>query len=160
MAIKIIQRDSGSVQPTSSDDMLFEEYIGLKMPLGLSPETSGSMGYFESTRYTSEAIKENVKNLLLTNKRERIFNLNMGINWNRFLFQPMNNDLRNEIRGEISHTLVNYMPFLKIKHCSVYDYKGYDNTGLGILLQIQYSGDSIPLHLVISGNNGQTIEAI
>ena len=161
MAIRYINKDSGSVAPHTADDMAFESFIGLQMPLE-SSESSGSVGNFESTRYTTQALKENVKNLLFTQRRERIFNSRMGIDWNRFFFQQMGPELKREIRAEISEQITTYLPMVRIRKVSLYDYngggRGTDDTGLGILLVLEYSGDIVPIHLTLSGNNTPVTE--
>ena len=40
----------------------------------------GADGWFASTKTTVEAVKHNIKNLLLTQKGERYFQPNLGIN--------------------------------------------------------------------------------
>ena len=64
-----------TLKSTDIKDDLDRNYIGLKLPL---EKSDGPEGYFESTLVTLDAAKENVKNLLYTNKGERLMQPNFG----------------------------------------------------------------------------------
>ena len=59
-------------------------FIGVDLPFRKS---EGSEGYFASTSTTIEAIRNNVKLLLLTRKGERIFHPNLGVDLSKFLLK-------------------------------------------------------------------------
>ena len=50
-------------------------------------------GYFETTKTTIDAIKNNIKLLLQTSQGERVFQPNLGMNLRQLLFEPMTEDL-------------------------------------------------------------------
>ena len=60
-----------------------EVFIGINLPF---KKSEGSEGYFLSTTTTIEAVKNNVKLLLSTDKGERIFQPNLGVGLRRFFF--------------------------------------------------------------------------
>ena len=150
MAIPFKLQDSSSRNITSVNDMHNEQYIGLKMPLQNS-EHSGSLGYFESTVYSIDAIVENVKNLLITQKGERIFHLGMGVNWNKFLFEPFTSKTTVALKSEIMQSLVGYMPFLHIRECQIANNLNGQENIIYVLLIIEYGGDTVPIEFQMRG---------
>ena len=69
-------------------------YIGIDLPFRKSE--SGE-GYFASTSTTIDAVKNNVRTLLSTDKGERIFQPNLGVDLRRFIWT-------NNWRNNISYT--------------------------------------------------------
>ena len=55
------------------------------MPLGRQPGTVD--GFFTTTKTTVDAVKEDIKLLLLTQQGERLFQPLLGMNIRRFLFE-------------------------------------------------------------------------
>jgi phage baseplate assembly protein W len=71
------------------------------------------------TRITNEnAIKESIKNLLLTDRGERLFQPNIGSDIRKILFENMTPDVLVILKDYIETTLENYEP-----RCSVLDVK-------------------------------------
>lgn len=145
MAIPYRLVDSSSRVVHTNDDMELESFIGLSMPLRNS-ELTGSIGYFASTSYTVDAIKENVKNILSTHKEERIFRPSIGINWNKFLFQQIDANLIDGLKNEIRTSILSWMPFLKIRKLEVErDGETSDDNFLFVKLIIEYKNELLPL---------------
>ena len=67
-----------------------KQYIGLKLPL---QKSDNSEGYFESSDTSLGAVKENIKNLILTRKGERVMNPLLGLNLDEFLFENITDDI-------------------------------------------------------------------
>ena len=145
MAIPYRLIDSGSRVISTNQDLEQESYIGLSMPLRNS-EMTGSVGYFESTNYTIDAIKENVKNVLSTQKQERIFRPNLGVNWNKYLFAQLNQNVLTQLREEIRGALMIWMPFLNIRNLEIVRPDENENNIIFIRLVIQYKNDVLPLN--------------
>ena len=61
--------------------------VGLQMPLGRQPGTGD--GFFATTKTTMDAVKEDIKLLLLTQQGERLFQPLLGMNIRRFLFEQI-----------------------------------------------------------------------
>ena len=91
-------------------------FIGINLPF---KKSEGSEGYFLSTTTTIEAVKNNVKLLLSTDKGERIFQPNLGIGLRRFLFEPFTCETRLAIQNEIVETFNFWLPFISIKDIQV-----------------------------------------
>ena len=91
-------------------------FIGINLPF---KKSEGSEGYFLSTTTTIEAVKNNVKLLLSTDKGERIFQPNLGIGLRRFLFEPITGETTLAIQNEIIETFNFWLPFITIKDIQV-----------------------------------------
>ena len=91
-------------------------FIGINLPF---KKSEGSEGYFLSTTTTIEAVKNNVKLLLSTDKGERIFQPNLGIGLRRFLFEPITGETTLAIQNEIVETFNFWLPFISIKDIKV-----------------------------------------
>ncbi len=91
-------------------------FIGINLPF---KKSEGSEGYFLSTTTTIEAVKNNVKLLLSTDKGERIFQPNLGIGLRRFLFEPITGETTLAIQNEIVDTFNFWLPFITIRDIQV-----------------------------------------
>ena len=76
--------------------------IGIDLPIRRG---STSDGFFATTSTTIEAVKNNIRNLLNTEKGERFFQPNLGMGLRKFLFQNITDEstltIQNEIRIKI-----------------------------------------------------------
>ena len=63
--------------------------VGIDFPFARVPNGDG---YFQTTKTTVDAIKNNIKLLLKTNKSERVFQPNLGMGLKEILFEPLNDD--------------------------------------------------------------------
>ena len=90
--------------------------VGLEMPLGRQPNGDG---YFASTKTTIDAVKEDIKMLLLTQQGERLFQPLLGMNIRRFLFEQINEDTNILIENEIVDTFERWLPFVDLKELDV-----------------------------------------
>jgi phage baseplate assembly protein W len=63
-----------------------------------------------TTRYDEEAIKQSIRNLILTRNYERPFRSEIGSQVNTLLFEPMGPLLTNMIERTISNCINNYEP--------------------------------------------------
>ena len=63
--------------------------IGIDLPFH---REIGPSGWFASTKTTVEAVKNNIRNLLLTNRGERVFQPNLGLGLRQFLFEQITPD--------------------------------------------------------------------
>ena len=66
-------------------------------------------------RYANEnAVKKSIKNLMLTNKLERLFQPNLGSNISKFLFEPMIGATAIALKQSIVETIINHEPRCKL----------------------------------------------
>tara|TARA_B100000287_G_C20558860_1_gene751593 strand:+ start:665 stop:1114 length:450 start_codon:yes stop_codon:yes gene_type:complete len=85
--------------------------VGIILPF--SNMTRGD-GYFNSSKTTIEAVKNNIKMLLSTNKGERLFQPNLGVSVKEFLFEPLSEDSQIQIENSIVDALDMWMPFVEL----------------------------------------------
>ena len=83
--------------------------VGIKLPL------VGTSGQLFDLSYSTEAqVLSNLKNLLLTNKGERIMQPLFGTNIRKSLFNQNVDDLREAISFEISEAINFWLPYVNI----------------------------------------------
>jgi phage baseplate assembly protein W len=90
--------------------------VGLKMPLGRQPNGDG---YFASTKTTIDAVKEDIKLLLLTQQGERLMQPLLGMNIRRFLFEQITENTVIEIENDIVSTFSRWLPFVQLNDISI-----------------------------------------
>ena len=101
---------NNKVKP-KKDDRDNNVFIGIDLPFRKS---DGNEGWFKSTKTTFEAVRNNVKSLLLTERGERMMQPSLGLNLKKYLFEPLNDDLKLTIENEIFETFNFWLPFVNI----------------------------------------------
>tara|TARA_Y100000310_G_scaffold195153_1_gene195150 strand:- start:1998 stop:2384 length:387 start_codon:yes stop_codon:yes gene_type:complete len=95
------------------------------MSLGLSPKLPLRMdkrvGSYALTQTHTEMIKQNFKNLILTNPGERIMDTRFGAGLRMLLFELNTDNLRSEIVSRINKQVNLYMPFVLINQIVFHD---------------------------------------
>ena len=91
--------------------------VGLQMPLGRQPGTTD--GYFTSTKTTMDAVKEDIKMLLTTQRGERLFQPFLGMDIRRFLFEQITDNTVIEIENDIVDTFQIWLPFVEIREIDI-----------------------------------------
>ena len=90
--------------------------VGIDLPIRRSDDKDG---WFASTKTTIDAVKNNIRNLLSTNKGERFMQPNIGLNLKKYMFESFNADLKDEIKTEISDTFSYWLPFVQVQKLTV-----------------------------------------
>lgn len=90
--------------------------VGLSMPLGRQPDGDG---YFATTKTTIDAVKEDIKLLLMTEQGERLFQPNLGMNLKRFLFEQITENSVIEIENNIVDTFGKWLPFVNLSDIDI-----------------------------------------
>jgi len=98
------------------DDRNDNTYIGIDLPFRKS---AGPEGYFASTSFTIDAVKNNIRNLLRTKKGERIMQPNLGTNLDKYLFEVFTDETMLAIQNEIMNTIGTWLPFVEIKDLNI-----------------------------------------
>ena len=112
--------------------------------IGISLPFNGPSGPFNSTYSTKDQIKSNLINLLLTEKGERVFNPEFGIDLKRALFEPMTEDLNTFIQSIITTGINTFVPQVNVDFVNITQ----DRDTQTVSLTVNYS-------LVLSGTSDQ-----
>ena len=87
-----------------------DTYIGLKFPLDY-----GRDGFFSRTKTALEQARYNIKNLLLTQKSERLGNPTFGSDLYKVLFEQEGEELENNIEETIRSAISEWLPFINVE---------------------------------------------
>ena len=90
--------------------------VGLDFPVARVPNGDG---YFKTTKTTIESIKNNIKLLLKTQRGERVFQPNLGLDIRRFLFEQVTEDTQVQIENDIVDTFATWLPFVELREIDI-----------------------------------------
>ena len=102
-----------------------DRIIGLKFPLPFSP---GDGGFF-SKSMDKEVVFQNLRQLLLTAKGERLMYPSFGTNLRAALFEPITGTLLQELKTDVTNAVRVYAPRIIVKDVSVTQGEGGNNAG-------------------------------
>ena len=91
--------------------------VGLDLPI--ARQAGDQMGYFATTKTTMDAIKNDIRLLLMTQRGERLFQPLLGMNIRRFLFEQITDDTAIEIENDIVDTFQTWLPFVELRNIDV-----------------------------------------
>ena len=91
--------------------------VGLDLPIARQAGDRG--GYFATTKTTMDAIKNDIRLLLMTQRGERLFQPFLGMNIRRFLFEQITDDTAIEIENDIVDTIETWLPFVQLQNIEV-----------------------------------------
>ncbi len=117
--------------------------IGIDIPFR---RDIGPDGFFATTKTTVEAVKNNIRNLLLTNRGERVFQPNLGLGLRQFLFEQITPDTIIAIQNDIRDTLSLWLPFVVIENIIVNQKDDFNRIDIKLefrITQVPNSLDSI-----------------
>jgi phage baseplate assembly protein W len=118
--------------------------------IGVSLPFNGPSGPFNNTYSTKDQIKSNLINLVLTNKGERVFNPEFGMDLRKLLFEGMTEDIVPVIQDIITSNINMFIPEVIVGNINITQ----DRDNNSISITVQYS-------LAISGTSDQiTVEFI
>ena len=86
--------------------------------IGISVPFDGSTG-INTTFTTKDTVKSNLLNFILTGKRERVFNPSFGSGVRDLLFQPITDDIIDQVDNLIRGGVENYFPTVDIQDLEV-----------------------------------------
>ena len=91
--------------------------VGLDLPIARQP--GDNQGYFATTKTTMDAVKNDIKLLLMTQRGERLFQPLLGMNIRRFLFEQITENTVVEIENDIVDTFSRWLPFVQLNDIKV-----------------------------------------
>ena len=111
-------------------------YIGVQFPLSYG----GTYGFFNRSKTLFEQVKSNIRNLILTNLGERIFQPELGSNVQSIIFENITNDLISDVRDKaeeaIRQAISEWLPYVILNEVSVFQDEHNQNK---VFVQIEYS---------------------
>lgn len=96
------------------------------------------------------AVKQAIKNLLLTNMTEKPFNPLYGGDLNRFLFSLSEDFDVDEIKEQIVSTIVNYEPRVAIKDVQVLIFPDIHDAKVTVIFEVINTTETVSLDITIS----------
>ena len=106
-------------------------YVGIEFPLDYSQE-----GFFRKTKTIRQQVKSNIRNLLLTEKGERVFQPNFGSNLKSLLFEQITPTLLENVENNIRESLSTWLPYVNVNNLVVVQ----DDRNLNqVLISLEYS---------------------
>lgn len=119
-------------------DLKPNKAIGISLPL------NGNTG-FSLTYNTTDQIKSNIKNLVLTNKGERVMQPNFGCNLTSFLFENKTFDTEDTIKEIIKDQIELWLPYVGVNDIQVQ----FNDQQRSIMVKIYfYLGDPTKIETV------------
>ena len=114
-----------------------DKYVGIKFPLGYSPE-----GFFYKSKTVLDQSKSNLRNLLLTTPGERIFQPNFGSRLKNIVFEQ-GQDIPNRIEEAIRSSVDNFLPYINI--INVFTIQEQNQVNVQIEFSVPLNPDTIEI---------------
>lgn len=124
--------------------------IGILTPVSFS---SSNGALFNMSFDVKQQIKDNLKNLILTNKGERLMMTDLGSDLRRLATEYTNEDIVNSAILSISSTVSKYMPFVELENFETRNESSANGNSIGVVVRVTYSVPSI-------GATNQAVEAV
>ena len=91
--------------------------VGLDLPI--ARKAGDNQGYFATTKTTMDAVKNDIKLLLMTQRGERLMQPFLGMDIRRFLFEQITENTAVEIENDIVETFETWLPFVQLQELDV-----------------------------------------
>lgn len=131
------------------DTKSFNDYaIGISLPIQITNTA------FEQTFQTSEQVKSNIKNLLLTKRGERILQPEFGSGLQELLFEPNVDDFEGRIEDTINESLEQWLPYVTTEEIEIDSSDTLrDNNRINVSVKFRI-GDNADLNVVTFTTQG------
>lgn len=111
-------------------------------------ENNGINGWFSNINNTKDAILQDLKAFIFTNKNERVMRPTFGIDLKKYVFEQNTSDIEEMIFSDIKYAIQTYFPFVNVKRVkinSAIDSSLLDENSINleISLEIKYSSNEI-----------------
>ena len=114
--------------------------VGIDLPIRRGDDKDG---FFATTSTTIEAVKNNIRNLLNTNKGERLFQPNIGINLRQYLFGQITEESLIQIQESITSTFNFWLPFVQIQSINLKNGTNANSIVIDILFNIKQDPNTL-----------------
>jgi phage baseplate assembly protein W len=110
--------------------------IGIKTPLELD---EGDGGFLKMHSNIENVVADNLKNLILTNNGERLFDYNFGANLKELTFELCSEEIDEEATRRIQRAVSTYMPYVVLNTFEPIKLGGLDDESIAkIAVRITY----------------------
>ena len=121
--------------------------------LGIGINKSSDRGGIFSVNYTTlTQAKDNITNLLMTKKGERLGQPNFGTNLGRLLFEQNDGDLEDKIYTTIANSIKKWLPQLSIQSIDIKstdEMKDRNTMEVSIVFTANYSGENFKVDFAV-----------
>ena len=111
------------------NDLDPDVYIGLELPMRY-----GSAGFFKRTKTALEQTKSNIRNLISTQKGERLGNPNFGCDLRQVLFEQ-EGDVESQMEETIRAAIDEFLPFVKVSSIDI-SFSNRNNVNVRIIFSL------------------------
>lgn len=144
MPIKAFSIEDGNLQTKSIISARTRQYVDID--LSFVAKSSGEI--YKKTN--AAAVKQAIKNLLLTNRTEKPFEPNFGGDLNRFLFSLSEDFDEDELKDVIAAAINNYEPRVLVKDIQVLIFPDNHDAKVTVVFQIISTSEVISLDVSIA----------
>ena len=110
---------------------------------GLSPkfplQFNNILGAYQNNTTLKAVLRQNFKNLILTNPGERVMDVNFGVGIRKYFFEPFTDNTYTLIAERVQAQVKKYMPFIAVTDIQ------FNNKGSDHLLGVTISYTIVPL---------------
>ena len=129
MAENVLTSNNPSVRQINEDE---DSFFGCTFPLTY---VGGSDGFFPRASSVKKQAASNIKNLLLTQKGERVGQPTFGSDLPSILFEQRTEDIADKIETAIREAISNWLPYIKVNNIFV-SYP--DNEPNKVMVQMEF----------------------
>lgn len=109
--------------------------IGIKSPLELG---DGPDGLLKMTYRVEDAVSDNIRNLILTNKGERLMDYNFGANLKELTFELGSEETDLEAVTRIRESVSRYFPYVSLETFEPFNEFATDNSVAKVGVRVSY----------------------
>ena len=133
---------------TSNNSIIVNDYvIGLTLPLQMTTNT------FNQTYDNLVQLQSNVKNLLLTQKGERLAQPTFGSDLHKLVFEPNDGELEEKISNAIESAISQWLPQLTVEKIDIdatADMKDKNQVDISIIFTAKYNQQNFSVKFKIN----------
>ena len=138
----------GNFTQTSNNSIIINDYaIGLTLPLQMTTNT------FNQTYDNLVQLQSNVKNLLLTQKGERLAQPTFGSDLHKLVFEPNDGELEEKISNAIESAISQWLPQLTVEKIDIdatADMKDKNQVDISIIFTAKYNQQNFSVKFKIN----------
>ena len=137
----------GTYLVTSANEEINEYAIGLSLPLQMTTNT------FNQTYDNLVQLQSNVKNLLLTQKGERLAQPTFGSDLQKLVFEPNDGELEEKISNAIESAISQWLPQLTVEKIDIdatADIKDKNQVDISIIFTAKYNQQNFSVKFKIN----------